>query len=98
MHCNFAPYKHAVIFLKKNHFLLYILPSGCLYVVENAITPRVRRLGATSPNLKIERQQTMSNIGFHIKNGVVVGIQLVAVIPHPEFITTNHSLANPAWN
>ena len=43
-HCNCEPYKHAVIFFEKNHFLLYILPSGCLYVVENAITPRVRRV------------------------------------------------------
>ncbi len=42
---NCEPYKHAAIFLKKNHFLLYILSSGCLYVVENAITPQVRRKG-----------------------------------------------------
>ncbi len=61
--------------------------------------PQVRRVGAPSPNLKIERQQTMSNIEFHIKNGVVAGIRLVAVIiPHPEFITMNHNLANPARN
>ena len=44
-----------VNFFEKNHFLLYILSSGCLYVVGNAITPRVRRVGATSKRSNIER-------------------------------------------
>ncbi len=47
----------------------------------------------------------MSNIGFHIKNGVVPSVQpaaLIVPIIDPahlrEVITLNHRLANRAWN
>ena len=47
----------------------------------------------------------MSNIGFHIENGVAFGFQPAAVIiptsdpvRHPEVMTMKHKLANPALN
>ena len=47
----------------------------------------------------------MTNIGFHIENGVQSGIQPAAIIipiidpaQHREVITSNHRLANSAWN
>ena len=103
MHCNCAPCKPTAIFFEKNAFFVVHFAFWVLIGSRDCHRPRGRLEVASSPKIHT-KPKIMSDIEFHIKNGVVPSTRpaahIVSIAPacHPGVATLNHRLENPARN